>query len=100
MRLNAQLSPAWEKLKTGLSTQNDKQALARFSQWCSLREIAPGEVDDSTITKYREALLQRSFVKNGEKHVLNLIRSWNACAAMVEGRQDTKITPFPVEKSS
>ena len=80
LRLNAQLSPRWAELTQQLTALNEKQALARFSQWCSLRGIEPEEVSDDTVAQYREALLNRSFVKNGEKHVQNLVRAWNRSA--------------------
>ena len=84
LRLNAQLSPRWAELTQQLTTPNDKQALARFSQWCSLRGIEPEDVSDDTLAQYREALLNRSFVKNGEKHVQNLVRAWNRSVSAID----------------
>ncbi|WP_171096379.1 tyrosine-type recombinase/integrase [Ruegeria sp. HKCCD9179] len=92
LRLNAQLSPRWAELTRQLTTPNDKQALARFSQWCSLRGIEPKEVSDDTVTQYREALFNRSFVKNGEKHVQNLVRAWNRSTSAIEEWPESGLT--------
>jgi Phage integrase family len=92
LRLGAQLSPEWALLMESLRTPNDKNALTRFSQWCSLRAIGPHTVDDSVITLYRDALLSQSFILNGEKLVQNLVRTWNRSISGREGLPSIELT--------
>lgn len=92
LRLGAPLSPAWADLMTNLSSPNDQNALTRFSQWCSMREIEPSTVADSVLAEYRDALINRSFVKNAEKLLQNLTRSWNRSTEAIEEWPDNKLT--------
>ncbi|PSL12638.1 site-specific integrase [Shimia abyssi] len=92
LRLGASLSPAWADLMASLSSPNDRNALTRFSQWCSLRGIEPDAVVDAVLADYRDALINRSFVKNAEKLVQNLIRSWNRSVGAVSGWPKTELT--------
>ena len=92
LRLNATLLPEWTTIMRKLSSPNDGNAVTRFSQWCSLRSIVPSSVDDHVVAAYSEALITRSFVKNAEKLVQNLIRSWNRCRTSVDGWPCTELT--------
>lgn len=92
LRLNAKLSPLWADLTGKLPSINDRNALTRFSQWCSLRRIEPTDVDDRVVAAYREAITHRSFVKNAERTVQVLTHKWNRCADSVVGWPQTKIT--------
>ena len=92
LRLNAALTPGWARLMSSLKGPEDKNALARFSQWCSLRGIEPEAVDDQVIADYRAAQLSQSFVMNAEKLVQNLVRSWNRSVATVDGWPRTALT--------
>lgn len=92
LRLAAPLSVAWADLMARLSSPNDSNALTRFSQWCSQRGIEPGAVNDEVLAAYRDALLNRSFVKNAEKLVQNLTRSWNRSVDVVSGWPKAELT--------
>lgn len=92
LRLNAGLLPEWACLMRALSSQNDSYALTRFSQWCSVREIVPTAVNDEVVATYNENLKTRTFLKNAEKHVQNVIRSWNRCSTSVNEWPRTELT--------
>jgi integrase len=92
LRLNAALTRGWARLMSRLTAQAEKNALARFSQWCFLRGIEPEAVDDQVIADYRAAQVSLSFVMNAEKLVQNLVRSWNRSLATVDGWPKTALT--------
>ncbi len=92
LRLNAELLPQWATLLEKLSSPNDINAFARFSQWCSMRDVEPIAVDDDVVATYREVLTRKTFVKNAAKSVQNLIRSWNRCRKSVDGWPRVELT--------
>jgi len=92
LRLEVPRTPAWADLMEQLSSPNDSNSLTRFSQWCSLRAIAPEEVNDDVLRKYRDALVNRSLSRNAEKLVQNLVRSWNRSIGTVDGWPSNQLT--------
>lgn len=92
LRLNAALLPEWTIQMGKLSSPNDSNAVTRFSQWCSLQNFGPAAVNDDVVAAYSQALTTKSFVKNAEKLVQNLIRSWNRCCASVDGWPRTELS--------
>lgn len=56
--------------------------LSRFMSFCSGQGIAPGQIDDAVIDRFRVALTDSDEVDQPEAKVRDVIRAWNKLAAL------------------
>jgi integrase len=67
------LKPADQRIRHGLS---------RFARWASLRQIAPKDVNDSTIVRFVAELEATTLVRNLPDLPAKVAKAWNALVAL------------------
>ncbi len=88
-------SPAWEHLIRQLPPGPLHWNLARFARFCSGEGIAPEQVDDEVIARFRVALEVESIVKDPQQMVRTTIHRWNDAVGAIPGFPDNRLTPPP-----
>lgn len=92
----APLTPVWQVLREGAGVR--ARYLSRFMRYCSASGISPSEVDDAVSERFRQALIEESFIKDPAKTHQNICRLWNQAAETVPGWPDVRLT-VPLTKT-
>ena len=75
-------SPEWDRLWQ-LLTASARIALGSFARFCSFHGIAPGEVTDDVVRRYRDAVTQSSLRKNVDEAIKDLTANWNKAGDVI-----------------
>ena len=70
-------TPEWETLLASLEQPWQRYSLSRLATFCSMRRIAPIDVDDLTIGMFRAHLSEASLAKDPNKACKITIQTWN-----------------------
>ena len=77
------LLPSWQRLSEHCPKPEHKWRLSRLMRWCSAQAIEPTMVDESTLRRFREAVLSSSLRKRPDMPVALAARTWNDLVARV-----------------
>ncbi len=77
---DALLTEEWRLLVSRLTDQWKRSAVKRFGQFCSACQVAPRDVDDAALQRYREYLEETQLHRDPVRSVACLTRAWNRCA--------------------
>jgi integrase len=69
-------APLWDRLD-----KFQRAGLSRFVSWCSATGIVPSAVDDTVMERFRQALIDESFVKHPARHMAITCRVWERVRA-------------------
>jgi hypothetical protein len=72
-----QRSPEWEQTIKGLERPWQQHILARFADFCSTIGVAPRQVTDDTLTRFRGSLVDGSLAKTPDKTLKRIAQTWN-----------------------
>jgi integrase len=78
-------SPDWQVLHEGLPDKRMANGLSRFITWCSGQGIAPEQVDDAAMARFRAALGTDTLVPDPNDCHRRSARLWNEAVARVPG---------------
>ena len=82
----APLTPAWQQLwDLAEDAGRLRIHLSRFMRFCSANDIAPAEVSDEVLERFRTALVDESFLANPERTWKSNLRTWNKMVDMMPG---------------
>ena len=84
-RSSEAFSPAWRALEALLPDKQCQHGLSKFMRFCSERLIAPDAVDVAVFDRFRQALEERSLVKDPKQTYRTFCVIWNRAAAEVAG---------------
>jgi hypothetical protein len=73
----APLAPAWEKLRVQFKDRFIRWRLSSFMRFCSASSIAPGEVDEAAIERFK-AYRAQSGTAADDASGRRLVRAWNS----------------------
>ena len=76
-RYLAPLTPEWRCLRERLPAKPHAAGLSRFMAFCSVRHIAPEDVDDEVFADYLTALEQESLIRRPRDSHRDACRCWN-----------------------
>ena len=77
--LDVPLSSDWEALVSHLENRWVRNAVGRFASFCSAHQLAPDQVDDVVVERYRQFLEETQLTKDPAKSIASLILHWNRC---------------------
>ena len=78
-------SPVWQMLLKRLRDRHLAHGLSRFMTWCSSQGIAPEQVDDAVMTRFRAALGSDTMVTDPNDCHRRSARLWNEAVTSVPG---------------
>jgi integrase len=84
-RYRVSLPPAWLELQAKLPSRNLHYGLSRFFCFCAVHGIEPAAVDDEVMRRFRQALLEKSLLRNPEKAARQALTAWNHAVSQVPG---------------
>jgi len=79
------LTPPWQALYDAIPTPYDRELLARFLRFCTGRGCGPEQVDDATVTAFREALEAEDLTAKPFTAAQSAVRIWNRMGETVPG---------------
>lgn len=89
----APLTPVWQALRDDAEDAGVRaRYLSRFMRYCSANGISPNDVDDAVSERFRQALIEESFVKDPVKTHQNICRLWNQAVDTVPGWPKARLT--------
>ena len=91
------LSTAWTTFRDRIDSRRLRQRLYSFMRYCSARNIGPESVDDRTLDEYWRYRTETTALTSNNTARRFLARSWNACAAEMNGRQLQRLTEPPIK---
>lgn len=95
----ARLSFDWQVLRDDAEAAGVRaRYLSRFMRYCSASGISPSEVDDAVSERFRQALIDESFIKDPVKAHQNICRLWNQAAEKVPEWPAARLTVPLVKK--
>jgi hypothetical protein len=83
-RHGAPLTPAWEELRAQIKDPFVRWRLSAFMRFCSGSGIAPAEVDEGTVERFKGYRAQSGTV-NGDASGRRLARTWNSNVGNIPG---------------
>ena len=83
-RHGAPLTPAWEKLRAQIKDPYVRWRLSAFARFCSANNIAPAEVDEIILERFKGYRAQ-SGTPSGDASGRRLARTWNANVGKIRG---------------
>jgi hypothetical protein len=90
-RSSEAFAPAWRALEAQLPDKQCRHGLSKFMRYCSEHQIAPNDVDIAVFDRFRQALDEKSLVKNPKQAYRTLCTTWNRAAAEVAGWPSVQI---------
>ncbi len=84
-------SPEWDRLWQALSA-SARIALGSFARFCSFHGIAPEDVTDEAVRRYRDAIIQSSLRKKPDEAIRELTVCWNKARDLVPGWPARRLT--------
>lgn len=90
--LNVPLTQEWERLVSQLDDRWVKNAVKRFGMFCSACQIAPSQIDDGVLERYRSYLEETQLTKDPAHTISYLIRYWNRCVEQVSDWPDAALS--------
>jgi integrase len=91
-RSRAVRSADWQTLHERLPDKRMANGLSRFITWCSRQGIAPEQVDDAVMTRFRTALGSDTLVPDPNDCHRRSARLWNEAGARVPGWPAQRVT--------
>jgi hypothetical protein len=83
-RHGAPLTPAWEALRAQIKDPYVRWRLSSFMRFCSANGIAPAEVDESVLDRFRRYRAQ-SGTPSDDASGRRLVRAWNSNVGKIQG---------------
>jgi Phage integrase family len=80
----APLTPAWERLRAEIKDQFVRWRLSSFMRFCSASGIAPAEVDESIVERFKGYRAQ-SGTPADDASGRRLVRTWNSNVRKIQG---------------
>jgi len=84
-RSRAGLLPEWSALIKELQEVSLLRGLARFSKWCSCRDIAPADVNQAAYEAFYEDLAAHCVMRSPRETQQTAGKAWNVAVATVPG---------------
>ncbi|MFT5488009.1 MAG: integrase [Alphaproteobacteria bacterium] len=85
------LTGEWQDLLAMIPFKTMRFSLNRLAAFCSHMGIAPGTVDQTTLTGFYEALDAEVIVKNPKKLAKHTAICWNRCSREIEGWPQSRL---------
>jgi len=82
-RYTAPMSPAWRDLWRHINDRKVRDALSRFVRYCSDIGVAPEQVDDTILERFRSAITDAGMVRNPREVHRMACKAWNRLASTV-----------------
>jgi Phage integrase family len=87
----APLAPEWEALRAQIEDPFARWRLSSFMRFCSASGIAPSEVDESVVERFRGYRAQAGTPAD-DKSGRRLVRTWNSNVGMIPGWPARRLT--------
>jgi hypothetical protein len=87
----AALSPAWEALRDQIKDRFVRWRLSSFMRFCSANGIAPAEVDECIVERFKDYRTQ-SGMATDDGSGRRLIRAWNSNVGHIQGWPARRLT--------
>ena len=90
-RSSEAFAPAWRALEAQLPDKQCRHGLSKFMRYCSEHQISPDAVDIAVFDRFRQALEEKSLVKNPKQAYRTLCTTWNRAAAEIAGWPNVQV---------
>jgi len=91
------LSAGWARLRDSVEHRGPRARLYGLMRYCSGRGIAPGSVDDAILDAYMRYRAETTALASNNTARRSVARTWNACAAAIDGWPVPRLTEPPVK---
>src|SRR5262245_43545808 len=91
------LSTAWATFRDRIDSRRLRQRLYSFMRYCSARKIGPESVDYRLLDEYWRYRTETTALTSSNTARRFLARSWNACAAEMNGWPLQRLTEPPIK---
>jgi integrase len=88
---DTRLSPGWQDLIAAIPQPRLRHALSRFGRFCVQQGIEPPDVNQEVFDHYREALMERSLVRNPQAVHHQAAQAWAELPEGLAGLSGTRI---------
>jgi integrase len=92
------LDPVWQELMDRIPDRQHRWGLSRLACYCTVKGIAPADVDHQALRGLHAALEAEALSKDPRKLLKHTIEVWNICHRRVPGWPDVVLSsPFKTE---
>ena len=95
----AALSPAWESLRAEIKDRFVRWRLSSFMRFCSAQGIAPAEVDERIVERFKGYRAQ-SGTPTDDASGRRLVRAWNSNVGKIQGWPARRLTEPAVKPTT
>jgi hypothetical protein len=95
----APLTPAWEKLRAQIKDRFVRWRLSSFMRFCSANGIAPAEVDERIIERFK-GYRAHSGTPADDRSGRRLVRAWNSNVRKIQGWPARRLTEPAVKPTT
>lgn len=91
-RYREPMAPAWESLYSRVRNHQMRVALSRFFRYCTVKCIAPEEVNDAVLARYHTDLSEGGLIAKPQSLHRTVSRFWNAAADAIPDWPQQRVT--------
>jgi hypothetical protein len=96
-RHGMRLSAEWAMFRDRIDDRRLRDRLYSLMRYCSARSIGPGSVDDRVLDEYWRYRAETTALMSNNTRRRLLARTWNACAAAIDGCPLQRLTEPPIK---
>lgn len=88
------MTPAWDRLWQSINDRATRNALSRLARYCSSQGIAPDDVDDAVMERFRAAITDEGIVRNPREVHRVACNAWNRVRQSREMELDVTVPSY------